>query len=562
MRRSTGAALLRELISIHTDYRRAAAGRKLELLVALDQARLPAARAVARLHDCLCFLRAYPDGPQLLAQVERMLGAFERRRDLRRRARELADSGIAGTPIFYAFYWVTARWLVRQWPERLSIDWSAFSRASRARLEGVLYLLVPWAESLAVEEGNWGVRDRIARLKAREETDAAFVVRRFERMKGGEAGRETVFEDLEIPFELKAGADTPSRTRARHGSGPVIFQKGPLDRSRPSLRAALSRPPRSIRSVSGSEGQDLIDLALAAMVTRGRDLFVFRYGDPQDVRMIDCGDGLKFAAIGAASEGRLLLDAVYGFLILKNAVPIGYLLTAAHFNSAEVAYNVFETYRGGESAQIYGRALALIHRLFRVDAFTIDPYQLGHANSEALQSGAWWFYYKLGFRPLDAAVRRVLKNELQAMKTNPRHRSSIATLKKLAKKNLFWFAGRPRRDVRGRIPLENVGMRVSRYVAERFGSDRERAVGTCADDAARLLGVRSRRGFSAAEQRAWNGWSPLVLSLPGVDRWPEADRRALARVVRAKGGRRESDYVLAFDRHRRLRSALLRMAEP
>ena len=27
----------------------------------------------------------------------------------------------------------------------------------------------------------------------------------------------------------------------------------------------------------------------------------------------------------------------------------------------------------------------------------IDPYQLGLENDDALKSGAWWFYQKLGF---------------------------------------------------------------------------------------------------------------------------------------------------------------------
>jgi hypothetical protein len=43
--------------------------------------------------------------------------------------------------------------------------------------------------------------------------------------------------------------------------------------------------------------------------------------------------------------------------------------------------------------------------------------------------------------------------------------------------------------------------------------------------------------------------------------WPAADRRALAEVVRAKGGRRESDYVRRFDGHRRLRCSVTTLAQ-
>jgi hypothetical protein len=47
-----------------------------------------------------------------------------------------------------------------------------------------------------------------------------------------------------------------------------------------------------------------------------------------------------------------------------------------------------------------------------------------------------------------------------------------------------------------------------------------------------------------------------VLALPGVNRWSAANRRALVRVVRAKGGRRDSDFVKLFDAHPRLGPAL------
>ena len=49
--------------------------------------------------------------------------------------------------------------------------------------------------------------------------------------------------------------------------------------------------------------------------------------------------------------------------------------------------------------------VGLLRALFGCDSFAIDPYQLGHHNAEGLSSGAWWFYYKLGFRPIDPAAR-------------------------------------------------------------------------------------------------------------------------------------------------------------
>jgi hypothetical protein len=256
-----------------------------------------------------------------------------------------------------------------------------------------------------------------------------------------------------------------------------------------------------------------------------------------------------------------MFESVYGLLTLKNGVPLGYALVGALYRSAGVAYNVFDTFRGAEAGFVFGRLLASVRALLGTNAFSIDPYQLGHGNREGLESGAWWFYYKLGFRPHDAAVKRLVRRELARMKRDPDHRSSIATLERLSAEYLFWYRGRERADVLGRLELSLAGLAVSRYLANRFGSDRERGIATCAREAARLLGVRSPARLSPGERLAWERWGPVVAAIPAVRRWPAADRRALAAVIRAKGGRRESDFVAGFDAHSRLRRAILRLIE-
>jgi hypothetical protein len=107
-----------------------------------------------------------------------------------------------------------------------------------------------------------------------------------------------------------------------------------------------------------------------------------------------------------------------------------------------------------------------------------------------------------------------------------------------------------------------VGLAIIDGLARRFGSDRERAERVLAGEAAERLGLSSMRDLSPAERLAWRRWAPLVAVLPGLGRWSLGDRKALARVVIAKGGRRESDYVRAFDAHPRLRAAVRRLAAP
>ncbi|MBI1797552.1 MAG: hypothetical protein HYR74_10925, partial [Candidatus Eisenbacteria bacterium] len=105
-----------------------------------------------------------------------------------------------------------------------------------------------------------------------------------------------------------------------------------------------------------------------------------------------------------------------------------------------------------------------------------------------------------------------------------------------------------------------VGLAVQRMVADRFGSDRERAARVCRAEAATRLGGGPGRGWSGGERLAWERWSPLVIVLPGLERWSAGERRRLIAVIRAKGGPRESEFVRRFDRHARLRAAIRRLA--
>jgi hypothetical protein len=553
--------LLRALEALKTSFGPEPAARKSAGLRALERASLPRPGEVLRLHELLCFWRAYPDDPRILAIVERMLAAFARRPDLRRHARRLENSGVAGTSIRFRFFAPTALWLAERWPDRLRVDWKSFEHADR--LATWLPQLVLDAEIPALDEYDLPLRAWLRRLKGPREAEGAFLVRSLARVPMSEGARETFYDELDPPLVLEPGVDTPSRTLAAApgaGRAGAVFQDRPLSRERPAPTEVLRLEPAAVRNLSPREGRRFIDLARASMVTRERDLDVFSYGDPADVRLVDFEGGLQFACIGALPERRLLLEAVYGYLTLKNGVPVGYVLTSALFGSSEIAYNVFDSFRGAEAGGIYARVLAMTRYLFGSDTFTIFPYQLGEGNDEATASGAWWFYQKMGFRPRDPATLRLMRRELAKAKRSPRHRSSLATLRRLARQNLYLPLARERDDVIGRIELPNVGLQVIAAVAKRFGAGREGADTTCAREAANRLGVRSFAGWSRAERDAWRRWAPLTLILPGLARWSPAERGALVEVVRAKGGRRESDFVRRFDGHRRLRAAIRKLA--
>ena len=86
-------------------------------------------------------------------------------------------------------------------------------------------------------------------------------------------------------------------------------------------------------------------------------------------------------------------------MIYKNGVPIGYFEGITLFERMESGFNLYYTFRDGETAWLYARMLNVFHHFTGARAFSLDPYQIGHENEEGIESGAFWFYRKLGFRP-------------------------------------------------------------------------------------------------------------------------------------------------------------------
>src|SRR5262245_5785555 len=192
-----GSSLLQQLERCKASYG-GVGPRKLALLRELEASWLRRPRQVRRLHELLCFLRAYPDDARVLAQVERMLSGFEARRDLKKHRADLADTGIAGTVIRFRFFAPTALWLARRWPDRLAGDWRG--AAHRAPLATLLPLLALYAESLGLDELPLPARHWLARMRGPGETDASFLVRRFAALPAGSELKEAIYDELDIPM--------------------------------------------------------------------------------------------------------------------------------------------------------------------------------------------------------------------------------------------------------------------------------------------------------------------------------------------------------------------------
>jgi hypothetical protein len=185
-------------------------------------------------------------------------------------------------------------------------------------------------------------------------------------------------------------------------------------------------------------------------------------------------------------------------------VPVGYFEGLSLFERMESGFNLYYTFRDGETAWLYARTLNVLHHFTCARAFSLDPYQVGYENEEGIESGAFWFYRKLGFRPTRKDILQLALKEEEKIKTRKGYRTPAATLRKLAASPMIFELDSERRGDWDNFQIRKIGFKV-------------------------------QRGLSAEE------------------------KQALAQISKAKASREEAQYLRVTQKDEKLRRAIIRL---
>lgn len=123
------------------------------------------------------------------------------------------------------------------------------------------------------------------------------------------------------------------------------------------------------------------------------------------------------------STHRLPIDTYIGFFAFKNQIPYAYGGTWLLGSTAKIGLNIFPSYRGGESTWFFAQLMRVYYQEFKPDYFIAEPYQIGRGNPEGIASGAFWFYYKLGFRSLTHSHRLFASKEFDKLSSGKRKKT-------------------------------------------------------------------------------------------------------------------------------------------
>jgi len=407
------------------------------LLRKLGRARFADAAALIRWHEALLFFRAYPPNGEVLRVCDELLLGIPRKiEQLRRAGKDLVPfeepdvSGIAGTAFSALFTYDITRWLWEQHGQAVEIDWDGYDAAL---LGPLLRRLHPFANEDLLVEANIPYMDWFRAAKRKPGSDLGWLIARLEALPIPAEDRAELFAAAKLYVRWQLDAAT-TRTNGRFpGRRKMFYHAGPLiRRADVSLGAELASPPFAIETLSRAEGEKMLNFARETSAMRYRELHGFTYGDAGHVIRCELGRGVEVYISGVPPEHRLPLRAYHAGMFFKNGVPIGYIECLTLFEHVEVGFNLYYTFREGETAWLYGRLLRVFRQLLDVTCFAVDPYQVGAHNEEAIESGAFWFYRKLGFRPASPQVAKLLQREEGKLRTDAGYRTPAGTLRRLA----------------------------------------------------------------------------------------------------------------------------------
>jgi hypothetical protein len=483
------------------------ASRQQALLTHLCTMPLRETPALLQYYEVLLFMSAYPATSDLLTVVDAELLRLQRYLRARRGRHATAsmNTGLPYVSITMQFSHDCTRWLLQQPDCRVTLD--AFEDET-LDLNAVLRLTLPLMERphTTAELSNNELLDLLNIRPARR---LEVIIAELSRLDERPYVKDHLYDALGVQlcvtpttarFSL-AGNRLPMARTFLHAAPAEAFD------ARTLMNSAL--PPA--RTLNANDRDTVTCVVRTAMVLTSRETDPTTYLDAESLRVFDLERGVSVAVYGMTPDRQLGLESYVGFTAFKNGLPVAYGGAWVLGQRSEFGMNIFEPYRGGESGFLMCQLLRVYRQLFGVSYFEVDAHQFGLDNPDGINSGAFWFYYKYGFRPVSAKLATLARREKARLKTRRGLRTPKPMLRQFTTSNValrFNDALPP--------ALSSVTTRITRMIGQSYSGNRVTAEEECVRKFENLVSLPRR--MNAAERRVLVDVALMAAALNVADR--------------------------------------------
>jgi len=494
-------------------------------------------KALREWHDLLLFLLAYPGSAKEfrsvsleLQRISQVAKHMMQKSEGHRHA--LINSGLDGAPLQSTYSLRLVVWMLDRWKSSVQLF------LTEAPLDELRELVRPILTAVERETVDQAFDDAQHLLDTVYGPSRSIQLQRLvdglDRSSGDEFLRELLFERMRISVKVEVPAPGLGMTFSRGPMGPVYHHPHGLSRKVGPLTDRIAGGVKAVK-LSAAEGSGLIDTARIVLATMHRETDPVTHAGAAE--LFDMGRGLRIGLFHLDAAHRLPFDSYVGFMAFKNGIPLAYGGAWIFPGRSKIGINVFPALRGGESAWFFAHLLRLYRQRFGVDRFEAENYQLGHNNPDGLKSGAYWFYYRSGFRPFTPAMRRTAAQEFERLGARTGHQVPVKLLRRMVEEGLELVI--EERDV-PIVDTAALTMAVQKHIVERYDGDRQLALGKALARVRAVLDIGDLGSWSTSELLALELWALPLDMITDLEQWPRTERDRLRALVRSKGQRTET----------------------
>jgi hypothetical protein len=439
---------------------------KKQLLDDLNKTNLPVSNLLIDYQNVLLFIVAHPSNQSLLKLAEDELTrlSLHLKRMNKTNLLKFDNTGLPHTKTLSTFTHDLLNWYKTDESVSLKID--SFYNGTIS-LNDALALTVPSLEKEIISIG-YKNNKLLDALKVDKQHQLTFLLSEFDKLEEQPLVKDYFFNGLHLYMQLLPQSNFFSKAYNR------IVTKGPfyhtdIIKQFDQVELLNRKLPKS-KLFSATEFKQCLKVVKNSLSLLQRETDPVTYLDEKSFRLYELERGISIAIYGMKADRQLPLESYVGYTLFKNGLPAAYGGGWVFGKRSLFGINIFEPYRGGESGYMMCQLLRVYRQAFGVDYFEVEPYQYGLGNPEGISSGAYWFYFRFGFRSLEKELNQLSLNEFEKIKTQKGYRSSEETLLRFTESNIALNMGKG-------IPstVSEIREKVTALIAEKYASNRVEA---------------------------------------------------------------------------------------
>ena len=500
-------------------------------------------------HDTLLFIVAFPFSKEAycLAEKElhRLAYILRRKQDNPGWQTSFTGSGLPFTELHCQFSADMVAWLLQKF-KGLVLPLKETSHNRDGDMELIWQAMLPGIEFYAATQERPELWSRVKQLSGHycDEKALRWILQLFRQQKWDPLLKELLFNKLGIFIRWKITDPLFSRSFLRCPK--YIFYCRNKTTEKVNSLAIIQQPVVKPIKLTVKERLALIDTIRTSLALYYRETDPVTFADASETSLFDMGNGLQIGLTGMRKEWRLALESYVGFMAFSNGVPVAYGGGWLFGHRCKIGVNIYPPFRGVVSSILFCEVMRLYYQVFRARYFVVKPYQFGKGNHEGLMTGAFWFYYKLGFRPVLNAINDMAGKEWEKIISGSQYRTPLPVLKMFTICNMEF---EPVQSTAANINADRISKSVTDMICSRFSGNRKRAIEFCVEQFTNFHKPEDSGLEAIALPAVLQNGALLYGALPGTSSWTDKQRKQFLKLFQLKALGREQAYIIALQNH-------------